>query len=930
MDSLRDIVLQELKSLRPSFLSKNPHFNFISVHYFWIVGLTVIGSILLYGPGRGKLKYIDALTFAAGGSTQAGLNTVDVNTLDTFQQVVLYVICSLANPITINSFVVFLRLYWFEKRFQHIVHDTRLRRGTISKSKAKAVDDLYLAERGVNGRHITVLHNDLNSRIANDGAFLSPVPSVNTEENAARLAENGGAEDDGNHPHHRPRSDDAHARMSITEQFELRRPEIKFATTVKRSDGLGDQDVKVSQRVSDEEHIAILERQRNLEDDEVLCIPGPRDAERGVLPSRVVRRNSNERDETNPHGGSATREHSPNSVRSSPLPETVVNPSVSTAGEDHATEVAVSDGTGGGHPIMKPAITIQEPEKPPLRDDFTEDARAFVNVFTSFRARVNPFVKKKKGAGKDKNHNAFPFRFTRRPTLHSLRQALTRDKDEDTAPYLSWQPTVGRNSAFIGMSDEQREELGGIEYRSLKTLALVLFVYFWGFWLLGTVCLIPWIMLSKRYGAVVDAADQGRVWWGFFTAQSSFMDLGFTLTPDSMNSFNTAVFPLLLMSFLIVIGNTGFPVMLRLMIWVGSILVPRGSGLYEELTFLLDHPRRCFTLLFPSGATWWLFWLLVILNGIDLLFYCVLDLGSGPIAEMSAGSRVLDGLFQAFSTRTAGFSCVNLATLHPAVQASYMIMMYISVFPIAISVRRTNVYEENSLGIYVESDELDESANGNDLEFVGAHLRRQLSFDLWFLSVGFFILTISEGTRLQKNDFSMFAILFEVISAYGTVGLSLGYPTVNASLCSQFSVIGKLVIIAMMIRGRHRGLPYGLDRAILLPSESLNQKEDALTDGRNAPCVMTAAGRRGSVTSMGTQAATLRVTTSNRDRGRSRSRDHGNGHIFAQFLHPGPPIKHGPVVRPHSRRSFSDSAMEESTAQTTGIEVPGQDGRAQP
>jgi Trk-type K+ transport system membrane component len=103
------------------------------------------------------------------------------------------------------------------------------------------------------------------------------------------------------------------------------------------------------------------------------------------------------------------------------------------------------------------------------------------------------------------------------------------------------------------------------------------------------------------------------------------MDLGFTLTPDSMNSFNTAVFPLLVMSFFIIIGNTGFPIMLRFIIWVTSIYVPSHSGLWEELRFLLDHPRRCFTLLFPSAATWWLFWVLVILNGIDLIFFIILD-----------------------------------------------------------------------------------------------------------------------------------------------------------------------------------------------------------------------------------------------------------------------------------------------------------------
>lgn len=153
-----------------------------------------------------------------------------------------------------------------------------------------------------------------------------------------------------------------------------------------------------------------------------------------------------------------------------------------------------------------------------------------------------------------------------------------------------------------------------------------------------------------------------------------------------------------------------------------------------------------------------------------------------------------------------------------------MIMMYISVLPIAISVRRTNVYEEQSLGLYGSADE------GEDGEpsYVGAHLRRQLSFDLWYIFLGFFIITIAEGTRLQSGDsaFTMFAVLFEVISAYGTVGLSLGYTGINASLSAEFGVVSKLVIISMQIRGRHRGLPYELDRAILLPSESMHEKED--------------------------------------------------------------------------------------------------------
>lgn len=154
-------------------------------------------------------------------------------------------------------------------------------------------------------------------------------------------------------------------------------------------------------------------------------------------------------------------------------------------------------------------------------------------------------------------------------------------------------------------------------------------------------------------------------------------------------------------------------------------------------------------------------------------------------------------------------------------------MMYISVFPIAISVRRTNVYEEKSLGVYGSSAE--EEEDEKEPSYVGAHFRRQLSFDLWYIFLGLFSIGLAEGRRLQNtNDyaFTMFSCLFEIVSAYCTVGLSLGYPNINASFAAEFNVISKLVIIAMQIRGRHRGLPYELDRAILLPSEHLHKGED--------------------------------------------------------------------------------------------------------
>lgn len=52
-------------------------------------------------------------------------------------------------------------------------------------------------------------------------------------------------------------------------------------------------------------------------------------------------------------------------------------------------------------------------------------------------------------------------------------------RERGTASYLSWQPTIGRNSAFVDLTADQKDELGGIEYRSLKTLSWVLICKFY-------------------------------------------------------------------------------------------------------------------------------------------------------------------------------------------------------------------------------------------------------------------------------------------------------------------------------------------------------------------------------------------------------------------------------------------------------------------
>jgi hypothetical protein len=61
--------------------------------------------------------------------------------------------------------------------------------------------------------------------------------------------------------------------------------------------------------------------------------------------------------------------------------------------------------------------------------------------------------------------------------------------------------------------------------------------------------------------------------------------------------------------------------------------------------------------------------------------------------------------------------------------------------------------------------------------------------------------------------------VFELVSAYGSIGLSIGLPNANYSTCGAFHPLSKLVVCLVMIRGRQRGLPVAIDRAVMLPRE---------------------------------------------------------------------------------------------------------------
>ena len=320
-----------------------------------------------------------------------------------------------------------------------------------------------------------------------------------------------------------------------------------------------------------------------------------------------------------------------------------------------------------------------------------------------------------------------------------------------------------------------------------------------------------------------------------------------------MVAFQTDNYILLTAGLLILAGNTCYPVFLRLIIWTILKMLPKKSALDDfrvTLRFLLDHPRRCYVTLFPSNHTWWLVGSLIMLNGIDWAAFEILNSGNPLTNSLPRGTRVIDGLFQALAVRSGGFYVVTISQLRIGLLILYVIMMYISVYPVSITIRNSNVYEERSLGIYADDspERLQDAEQtrfaglkrrfarvGNNKQtrgyFIRQQLRGQLAHDLWWIVLAVLFITITETAQFDRDpvDYSVFNVIFEVISAYGCVGISVGLPNVAYSFCGGWHTFSKLILCAVMLRGRHRGLPVAIDRAVLLPGEHLAvaEEEDA-------------------------------------------------------------------------------------------------------
>ena len=225
----------------------------------------------------------------------------------------------------------------------------------------------------------------------------------------------------------------------------------------------------------------------------------------------------------------------------------------------------------------------------------------------------------------------------------------------------------GRISRTHHLNEQERRILVGMEYEAIRMLSYLVPVYFILLQLFGAIGLGAWMQINRPDVALRNGVDP--FWTGAFFAVSAFTTSGMSLLDANAAALQTSSYCLISLSLLMLAGNTCFPPFLRLFVWIGKLsLLQRTPWTLKQkttLSFILDHPRRVYTNLFPAKHTWWLVFSLVLLNGIGWAAFVIANLCDPIITSTSTRFQVLGGLFQAISLRSAGFYVVVISGLPP-------------------------------------------------------------------------------------------------------------------------------------------------------------------------------------------------------------------------------------------------------------------------
>jgi trk system potassium uptake protein len=283
------------------------------------------------------------------------------------------------------------------------------------------------------------------------------------------------------------------------------------------------------------------------------------------------------------------------------------------------------------------------------------------------------------------------------------------------------------------------------------------------------------------------------LYYSFFHSISAFNNAGFALWSDNLMRYVGDPVVNIAITFLFILGGIGFTVLTD--IWKKKKF--KTLSLHSKLMII--------------GT--------LVLNVFSMVTIFVLEYANPKtLGPLSLSEKIWASYFQAVTPRTAGFNTIDIGSLNESTIFLILLLMFIGagsastgggikLTTFIVIILAVISYLKGKKDIVVGRRSINETLVFRSLAIS--------AIGLFFVFIAVFILNISEKAAFTK-------VLFEVISAFGTVGLSMG-------ITGSLTIVGKLVIIFIMFVGKLGPLTLAFSLARPEQAKIRYPSEDILT-----------------------------------------------------------------------------------------------------
>ncbi len=275
------------------------------------------------------------------------------------------------------------------------------------------------------------------------------------------------------------------------------------------------------------------------------------------------------------------------------------------------------------------------------------------------------------------------------------------------------------------------------------------------------------LILAAQFAITYDKPVGEAVWLGVFHAVSSFNNAGFSLFSGNITQYVSDPIVSLPLCAAIILGGLGFPVIVQLR-----------KHFRDPLLWTMN--------------TRIVLWGTVLLLVVGTTFITVMEWNNPrTLGSLDWPARILAGFFQSVQTRTAGFNSIDIGAMDSATWLGMDALMFIGGGP-AGTAGGIKITTFAVLFFVIMAEVRGETAVNVFGKRLSRAVHRQAIAVVLFAVA---LVAAGTGSLMILTDFTLDVLLFEVVSAFATVGLSTG-------ITADLPAAGQLILVALMFIGR--------------------------------------------------------------------------------------------------------------------------------